>query len=440
MCEWNDNVAIFTQIEQSNNDDIIIHGEYDTLKSFNDYNEFAKSFNNTTLEDLKNFLVESSFLKEQPILNRISLIVKSKKFDEQIQLWGFKERNDFLFKGFRLKKSNSESSQTFNAYIEPNEQNENDTDQALNLIGLVKQNIKVSNLDYSKLATISEPVSEKKRSFNPLTLSILNVGQANFALLASRNHTIAIDIGFPLSFEIDPLNPYEKGEISKAKCFLQNKKLYCVILTHYDYDHISGYKFWNSNQQTIWIGFNPTPLNISLGVYAQKMIAYLSKQSKFILINGNYSFKSTSGASLELFQGQPSAICTATCKVCSLNNMCGISIKISKNGFSALLPGDCMYGGWNSNLSNTNYSLLCVPHHGGVLMSCQIPKFKCNNLIFSYGSKNTYGHPDRKHISTLKKQCVPSKSYGTPFFGNHRLIFSFSTGKLYFRKTKSNIF
>lgn len=276
-----------------------------------------------------------------------------------------------------------------------------------------------------------------KLVFTPGNLRVFNVGQACYNVIGNgKGGYIAVDIGLPLSNQKDLLNQKEKQDIINVQQDLSLRAFKAFILTHYDYDHISGCLFMSFNQikNARWYLFDPS----QNGLNPDKNLCQLAKFLLLVLcFFGNVNFVvepvnllENKTSSIELFPGM---LCQKNC--CTKQNQLGISILIDSKGHSAFLPGDSMYDAWNDALKNLNrqFDFCLVPHHGASIASCEAVNVYKTYAIFCYGTHNSYGHPFSNHAGRILSWVGKNTTFATPYFKKSSMIYSFKTGRYYWK-------
>lgn len=276
-----------------------------------------------------------------------------------------------------------------------------------------------------------------KLNFTPRNLRVFNVGQACYNVIGNgRGDYIAVDIGLPLSNQRDLLNQKEEQDIINGQQDLSSRAFKACILTHYDYDHVSGFSFMSSNQKknARWYLFDPN----QNGLNPDKNLCQLAKLLLLEICSlGNVNFVvqpvdllKNKTSSIKLFPGM---LCQKYC--CTKQNQLGISVLINSKGHSAFLPGDSMYNAWNKALKNLNrqFDFCLVPHHGASIASCKVFNVYKTYAIFCYGTHNSYGHPFSDHVRRILSLVGKNTTFATPFFKKSSMIYSFKTGRYYWK-------
>lgn len=292
-----------------------------------------------------------------------------------------------------------------------------------------------------------EPICERCKKadasffsrFTPRTLRVFNVGQASFNVLSNGHGSyMAFDLGLPLSFQRDALSAKEANDIHSAQDYIPSCPFKAVVLSHFDYDHISGYRYMTTNQLMKASWFVPDPTyccsnpDKELSVTAKVLLILLVACNKAYLVSGpnSYEMVSCSGSYVRLY---PGTACKKKC--CTRQNQMGLVTEIESYDARALLPGDSQYCCWNKDvLDHSPFDLVLVPHHGGWKKECGFRDVRGKYVVLSYGSHNTYSHPSGVLISTIRHCSPGAEIIGAPFFKKARLLYSFSTKTIRWEK------
>lgn len=265
----------------------------------------------------------------------------------------------------------------------------------------------------------------------PRTLRIFNVGQASFCEASNGHGTyIAFDIGLPHPSQRDPLNAKEKKDIQKAEGYIKNRRFKAVVISHFDYDHISGYLQMTLRQlrNTHWYIPDPRASGAkTLSGAAKWLLIMLCGCRSFSLVGrATEVFANPTKASLLLYPGH---FCGS--KHCSLGNQLGLCAVLRSLNGSVLLPGDSMPFCWDPEVHRmAPYDLLLAPHHGAKTCCgecCHLPE---KYFVISYGTRNAYRHPSKELVRWLQEYHSHIEVCGSPFFSSNSRYYSFSTRKL----------
>ena len=278
----------------------------------------------------------------------------------------------------------------------------------------------------------AEPLTPEHRIYCvPRTLRIFNVGQASFCEASNGHGTyIAFDIGLPHPSQRDPLNAKEKKDIQKAEYHIKNRRFKAVVISHFDYDHISGYLQMTLRQlrNTHWYIPDPRASGTkTLSGTAKWLLIMLCGCRSFSLVGkATEVFANPTKASLLLYPGH---FCGS--KHCSLGNQLGLCAVLRSLNGSVLLPGDSMPCCWDPEVHcGVPYDLLLAPHHGAKTCCGGFCHLSEKYFVISYGTRNTYRHPSKELVRWLREHHSHIEVCGSPFFSSNSRYYSFSTRKL----------
>lgn len=203
----------------------------------------------------------------------------------------------------------------------------------------------------------------------------LDVGQAACVAFMEGDTCVGyFDVGAPLFF----------NAASFPKTFSHNFGTgQFVFLSHWDYDHFAlAYKYpllqtmqWYAPDQPV--GPNTARLQRRLGT-----------RLKFVTGNSTTSH---------------STIASATGTNPKDRNSTGYVLRIEKGARKTLLTGDADYTFIPNNLRVSNSSVM-IPHHGGAGSKPPAPSNNVNCVaVASYGTPNTYRHPNEPHLRVHTK-------------------------------------
>lgn len=223
---------------------------------------------------------------------------------------------------------------------------------------------------------------------SPHAISINDVGQASFATLLDdkQRPLVYFDAGWPVVFN-GKTAPKSPPSLSSGTP---------VIVSHWDFDHISGFFRFPELGQAPWIA----PVQ-RLGPGARKIAAALA---------GRNLLMGWSGSSIALPWGEL-VKCSGLPKMV---NHSGLAlIVLLDSGKKALLAGDANYE--SINLPNTSFSYLAVTHHGAHFEGSVPTPIAGGALgIISVGRGNVYGHPKAASIAKhTRAQWLLDRTAGT---------------------------
>ena len=247
---------------------------------------------------------------------------------------------------------------------------------------------------------------------DPKRIDTYNVGQGNFSTISCVDgKEMTFDLGFTKS------ENHLNYPIAKNK--QENLDSDVVFISHLDIDHFLGVAYIPQTMfQKKWI----VSVHEILTASAKRLVAYLYYNNL-----SNTWFVSDCGQSIAIGNylfGQGSGRKIGNC---TKINTGSLLLKLSFNGKTALLPGDCVYTGIHKAFHG-EYDFLLVPHHCCDLeKQNDIDKFPAtyherSMAILSYGIGNSFGHPNNDHKRRLKQQNK-YKISETP--GNNIISFHF---------------
>lgn len=251
-------------------------------------------------------------------------------------------------------------------------------------------------------------------------IECINVGQANFSVGYDDVNNIPrviFDIGIKSS--VNNNRAYAKGKLKG----LGREGI--VIISHYDYDHINGYRYLSKDAaDRIWIlpakRLSPTP--------AERNLLSLLKPANCIFLKdidyANTPFDPASHiltiGNLSIYQGNAKKI--DSCQSTSENARCLMCVV--KNKKTILLPADCLYEEFPTSF---NVDYLVVPHHSCYydkpIKNMLLPALK--ELIIFAGPHSGYEHPDISHLNRLNQggcQVIYLMNHGHYYFNNKNQI------------------
>lgn len=224
----------------------------------------------------------------------------------------------------------------------------------------------------------------------------VNVAQANFTVgyESGENKPVAVfDIGI-------------NSSVTKSRRYAEQKLKQVdgngiVVISHYDYDHINGYRYLgNDAPDRIWIlpqrRLSPTPAE-------RNLLSLLNPRNCIFLKDVDYSQTPFDAAlhvlkigNISIYQGNAKKIDSDQ----STNENARSLICLIKKELSFLLPADCLYEEFPTRF-NADY--MVVPHHGCAYNKpiININSRKLKALIIFAGPHCGYKHPNLTHIQKL---------------------------------------
>lgn len=292
---------------------------------------------------------------------------------------------------------------------------------------IVTYNNSVRNFNNTTNVNIDKQLS-RARSFlrNNIThVECMNVGQANFSIgydSVENNPCAIFDIGIKSSSYAMRNRAYAKNKLQQ----IDGNGI--VVISHYDFDHINGYRYINSEStDRIWIlpekRLSPTPTERNLLSILKPHNCIFLKDVDYSKMPFNPSRHILTIGNIEIYQGNAKKIDPFQ----STNENARCLICLVKKEKSILLPADCLYEEFPTCFK-ADY--IAVPHH-----CCfydrpikNINTSLLKELIVFAGPNNKYQHPDNSHIARLNplfNQCAP---YRTIYLmNNNSYYFDFKT-------------
>jgi len=215
----------------------------------------------------------------------------------------------------------------------------------------------------------------------PEAIAVYDVGQGNSnGLLHDGRVVIYFDFG--------------GGAGRNTKTFPSVLKKFCfcatssppIVLSHWDHDHWSSEGRDTTSHYATWIAPRQTIHGGKRAPHHNALITSIKKYGKLLIWPNTVSTLSV--GKLRIHK------CTGTVK-----NDSGLAMEIfppdTASGDSVLLPADAGYDDLPTGASITFDAIVC-PHHGGKSNSPTVPSrpaLTYARLAYSYGPKNSYGHP-----------------------------------------------
>ncbi|SDT95058.1 DNA internalization-related competence protein ComEC/Rec2 [Desulfobacula phenolica] len=244
-------------------------------------------------------------------------------------------------------------------------------------------------------------VSLKKPVPENLTITIIDVGQGNSALIQTLNgKNILVDGG-----GFSDISSFDTGRFIVAPFLWQKRirSLYSVILTHPDSDHLNGLVFILQNFQVDTLIKNSDKRNSKK--YTDLINTCKERNIRIFnpLTQGKYLDFGTArfifyGSFQERFSDD-------------FNNN-SLVFKIAYNNFSMLFPGDILLQREKRlsmhNELDLHSDILLSPHHGSSTSSSKIflDKVHPKSVIISCGRNNKYGFPHSMVLKRYEKQGI----------------------------------
>ena len=234
-------------------------------------------------------------------------------------------------------------------------------------------------------------------SDNLLRIDVLDIGKADCIIIRNEKNTIMIDTG-------------EEENLPKIESFLKSKnikKINCLILSHYDKDHIGG-------AEKILTTYDvETVLESSFTSEREEYTRYHNVAlDKGITISKLHNDTSMAIGNININISTPKK--SSYEKKEDNNASLVVSLKFGERTF--LFCGDAMNDRMNEILLENlgQFDLVKLPHHGSFLKNYDdiLHSFACKDVIITDSEKNP---ADEKLISLLNEKnirCYESR-YGT---------------------------
>ena len=240
----------------------------------------------------------------------------------------------------------------------------------------------------TKSATASVASSEKMDVNSTLSVTFIDVGQADSILITNNNHNMLIDAG---NNEDGPL----------LVSYLKDKEITSfdyVVATHPHEDHIGGMDdiINNFDIDTFYM----TDAKTTTKTFLDVLNSLEDKNLSYMVPQANETFK-LGDIDLKVLYSSSS---------CSNNlNMCSIVIRLDFKDTSFLFMGDAPSEVENKLLDkNIDADVLKVGHHGSTYSTSNkfLEKVSPSYAVISVGANNSYNHPGATTINKLKNMGV----------------------------------
>lgn len=281
---------------------------------------------------------------------------------------------------------------------------------------------KVENyiLDIEKNSLSNDLEQIFPESYKNCEITIFNVGQGSFNLIEMDNKKFLFDIGdSEYNGEAMEIKNKEKAD-NLIKVINPN----CVILSHWDLDHILGIaKMTDKIFEAHWIVPDITEKN-GFSDSAKRLICFLAWYSKTKLISirsvkndmnntiifSNNIFELGKGTGKTYSSEKSPYLCNSINSLNFQNNF-GLVLKVKGKEEHIIFAGDCEYEAFPDNFMTEYPDYLVAPHHGSkMIFNIEIDNSK-GKLAFISSGKNDYkckhsiycnSHPHSCHIQFLK--------------------------------------
>lgn len=259
------------------------------------------------------------------------------------------------------------------------------------------------------------------KSYKECEITIFNVGQGSLNLIKMDDKKILFDVG----------DSKYKGEDIEIKNKENADKLIkkinpdCVILSHWDLDHILGIaKMTDKIFESYWIvpdivverGFSGSAKRLIcfLAWYNKtKLISVCSKDNDMnnTIIFSNNVFELGKGTG-NTYSSKTSPYLCDTINSLNFQNNFGLVLKVKGRKEHAIFAGDCEYKAFPKGFMTQYPDYLVAPHHGSKMdFNIGLNNSKAKLAFISYGkngykckySKTCNSHPHICHIRFLEE-------------------------------------
>lgn len=213
---------------------------------------------------------------------------------------------------------------------------------------------------------INRILNEAWKDDFPVTIDIYNIGHGNADYIRGKKNRILYDIGY----NYRSMPSYHNAKYLRAVNAIRHLKPSCVILSHWDLDHIIGCAYAEKNIFTKkWIAPNLTSdLDKNASKNSIRLAAYLQKLGNLYLVDRNRRITSQliatinggNGAKIKLWLGN------GRDATITIRNAEGLMIEIidEKDLYShILLSGDVPYVCMPDLVMQKTINFMHVPHH-----------------------------------------------------------------------------
>lgn len=230
----------------------------------------------------------------------------------------------------------------------------------------INETYNLPNFQCMSDANINRVLNEAWKDDFPVTIDIYNVGHGNADYIRGEKYRILYDIGY--NYRSMPI--YHNAKYLRAVNAIRHLKPSCVILSHWDLDHIIGCAYAEKDIFTKkWIAPNLTSnLDKNASKNSIRLAAYLQKLGSLYLVDRNRRITSQliatitggNGTKIKLWLGD------GRDGTITIRNTEGLMIEIidEKDLYShILLSGDVPYACMPDLVMQKTINFMHVPHH-----------------------------------------------------------------------------
>lgn len=232
-----------------------------------------------------------------------------------------------------------------------------------------------------------------------LTMSVIDIGQADAILLEKDGVELLIDAGVSM-----------KGSSASKKNlidYLSDREIEHILVTHQDYDHIGNAKYVLANYNASAFYDNG---HVHTSQTYENLMNYVAENDL------NYSVLKT-GDTLDIWEGVDVTVVSPKRLIDDVNED-SIVLLVDYDDVEILLTGDAGVS-VESNVAKLvgDIDILKVGHHGSDSASSKafLDSIKPEVSIISVGEGNSYGHPTESVLSRLS--AIGSDVYRTDVDG-----------------------
>ncbi|MDM8201941.1 hypothetical protein [Allofournierella massiliensis] len=206
------------------------------------------------------------------------------------------------------------------------------------------------------------------------TIDIYNVGHGNADYIRGPHRRILYDIGY--NYRCYPGPKHYQTRFWKAVTAIRHLKPNCVILSHWDLDHIIGCAYSQGNVFDVpWIAPHlVASKSEKASTNSIRLAHYLASTKKLHLVDRTQpeqliaTIRAKKNVKIKLWLGKGKSIC-------SLKNREGLFVEIS-GSLHVLLGGDVPYSCMPGSIFGNQIDYMHVPHHCSSMELRQLRRLK----------------------------------------------------------------